>query len=187
MLEIEQKYADADFADLERRLAAWGAAAFTDLDEEDQYLNAPDRDFRITGEAFRLRRIGSSNRITYKGPRLAGEVKMRPEMELSLPDGDAAYADFLRLFVQLGYRPVAVVRKHRRACRLRRDGHDLEICLDDVDGVGRFAEVEVLAEEGGADAAREVLLKTAAELGLSKVEKRAYLTMWLQLHGGEEL
>ncbi len=179
MLEIEQKYADADFTDLERRLAARGATASAERQEEDHYHNAPDRDFKTTGEAFRLRRVGKANYLTYKGPRLAGAVKVRPELEIALREGDDAAAEMLRLLGHLGYRPVAVVRKRRRVFHLTSAGLHLEVCLDDVEGVGRFAELEVLAQEDGLEAARAVVLETAAELGLHRAEQRAYLTMLL--------
>lgn len=189
MLEIEQKYAEADFAALQKRLAAWGVTAAAEVVEEDHYHNAPDRDFAQTGEAFRLRRIGPANFLTYKGPRRDSTVKVRPELEVPLEGGDKGAADFLRLLGYLGYRPVAVVRKRRRAYRLTRGGHSVEVCLDDVDEVGRFAEVEILAEEDHLETARAVLLEVAEELGLRNVEKRAYLTMLLEKRGqaGEKL
>ena len=179
MLEIEQKFADADFADLERRLAVLGVTDFVARQEEDHYHNAPDRDFKTTGEAFRLRRVGPANYLTYKGPRRDPAVKIRPELEIALRDGDAAAGEMLQLLKHLGYRPVAVVRKRRRIAHLERKGHDLDLCLDEVAEVGRFAELEILAPEDGLDAARAVLLEAAAELGLSRVEQRSYLTMLL--------
>ena len=179
MLEIEQKFADVDFADLERRLVALGATDFLTREEEDHYHNAPDRDFAQTGEAFRLRRVKPANFLTYKGPRRDPAVKIRPELEIALRDGDSAADEMLQMLRHLGYRPVAVVRKRRRMAHLKRRGHDLEVCLDEVDEVGRFAELEILAPEEGLEAARSVLLETAAELGLSRVEPRSYLTMLL--------
>jgi adenylate cyclase class 2 len=179
MLEIEQKFAGADFAAIEKRLAEWGARRGEEHDEADHYFNAPDRDFAVTGEAFRLRRIGSANYLTYKGPRQAGPVKIRPELEIALRDGDAPADEMTRLLKHLGYRPVAVVRKHRRHFHLHRKEFDLTICLDEVEGLGRFAEVEVLASEVDAPAARVVLEETARGLGLTALEQRAYLTMIL--------
>ena len=186
MLEIEQKYADADFADLERRLGAWSAIADAVRVEEDHYHNAPDRDFKLTGEAFRLRRVGSANFLTYKGKRLDAAVKIRPELEVPLAAGDAAVADFLRLLGYLGYRPVAVVRKRRRVYHLTRKGFALEVCLDEADEIGRFAELEILAEQEHMEEARAVLLEVAAELGLSRVEKRSYLTLLLEHRGQDQ-
>jgi len=179
MLEIEQKFADADFADLEQRLAALGVTHFVARHEEDHYHNAPDRDFKQTGEAFRMRRVGPANFLTYKGPRRDPTVKIRPELEIPLRDGDVAAEQMLQLLGHLGYRPVAVVRKHRRIAHLTRHGHNLEVCLDEVDELGRFAELEILAPENNLEAARSVLLEVAAELGLSRVEPRSYLTMLL--------
>ena len=92
---------------------------------------------------------------------------------------EQAAADFLQLFAHLGYRFVAVVRKHRRAYRMKRNGFDLTVCLDDAEGLGHYAEVEVLAQEDRRDAARTVLSATAAALGLTDVERRSYLGLLL--------
>src|SRR5437868_4696081 len=167
MLEVEMKYAGADFAALERQLRSWNAVEEPPQIEADHYFNAPDRDFAITDEALRLRRIGERNFVTYKGPKRDAQTKTRTEIEVALAPGDAAADDFSQLLMRLGYRPVAVVRKARRLFHLRRDGFDLEITLDDVEGVGRFAELEIQAPEEQLDAARDVVLRTAAELGLS--------------------
>src|SRR5205085_12385196 len=115
MLEIEQKFARADFAAVERRLAERGAGPAEEHNEADHYFNAPDRDFARTDEAFRLRRVGRANFLTYKGPKRDPNVKIRTELEVPLPDGDQAAAQFTQLLTHLGYRPVAVVRKRRRS------------------------------------------------------------------------
>src|SRR5262245_35918969 len=100
MLEIEQKYAHADFASLERALGERGVPGPTSVVEEaDHYFNAPDRDFARTGEAFRLRRVGERNFFTFKGPRQKAEVRIRTELEIPLPPGDEAaeqHMDLLR-------------------------------------------------------------------------------------------
>src|SRR3569623_322543 len=92
MLEIAQKYADIDPAYLRSRLARLGAVPEVGHHEEDHYFNAADRDFARTGEAFRLRRIGEKNIITYKGPKQAAALKVRLEREIALPDGGEAAA-----------------------------------------------------------------------------------------------
>jgi adenylate cyclase class 2 len=180
MLEIEQKFAGADFASLERVLASWGITKFEIHDEEDQYLAPPDRDFRITGEAFRLRRVGKGAFFTYKGPKLKSEAKVRTELELPLPQGDDMPAQYLQLFRHLGYRPVAIVRKHRKQCSLTRAGFTINVCLDDVEELGHFAEVEIVAPEDQLPQAEKLMLEIAGELSLANVECRSYLTMLLQ-------
>jgi adenylate cyclase class 2 len=179
MLEVEVKYAGVDFASLERQLSAWGARAEPPRRDADHYFNAPDRDFAVTDEALRLRRIGPRNFVTYKGPKRDPQTKTRTEVEVPLADGDAAAADFTRLLTLLGYRPVAVVHKDRRLFHLERGGFALEVTLDDVDSLGRFAELEIQAPEDQLDAARAALLQTAADLGLRAGERRSYLELLL--------
>lgn len=179
MLEIEQKYAGADFAVLERRLAEWGVLPAEDHVEADHYVNAPDRDFARTDEVLRLRRVGPANFFTYKGPKRDPRVKVRTELEVPLAAGDEVAGQYLQLLAHLGYRPTAVVRKRRRSYSVQRGGFALTICLDEVDGLGRFAEIEVLGEENQLEAARQVLADVATGLGLTQVERRSYLELVL--------
>jgi adenylate cyclase class 2 len=179
MLEIEMKFPVPDFTPLERRLGEWGASQAVERQDSDHYFNAPDRDFARTDEALRLRRIGDGNWVTYKGPKRDAQTKTRTEVEVPLASGDAAAADFSRLLVHLGYRPVAVVRKTRRIVHLERDGFALEVCLDAVEGLGRFVELEILAPEERLEEARGVLLRSAAALGLTTSERRSYLELLL--------
>jgi adenylate cyclase class 2 len=183
MLEIEMKFPVSDFGPIERVLASWQARASAPIDEADHYFNAPDRDFARTDEAFRLRRIGSANRITYKGPKHVGPTKTRTEIELALEEGPEAAEKFCRLVEHLGYRPVAVVRKQRRIYALRRASWDLEVCCDEVEEVGHFVEVEIVAEAARKDEAQAELQKVAVELGLGATERRSYLEMLLARRG----
>jgi adenylate cyclase class 2 len=179
--EVELKFRVADhralLAALERRGASPGEAVV----QEDHYLAHPARDFAATDEALRLRREGPSSAITYKGPKHGGPTKTREELEVPVAPGDAAFADLLRLFERLGFRPVRTIRKTRRAFGLEAEGRALAVTLDAVDGLGAFAEVEALAA-GVADlpAAQRAVLALAAELGLEQLEPRSYLRMHLE-------
>jgi adenylate cyclase class 2 len=179
MLEIEQKFARVDFAELERRLAAWGATPGISLDEADHYFNAPDRDFARTDEVFRLRRVGSANYLTYKGPKRPIAVKARVELEVPIGGGDRAAEQFTELLKHLGYRHVAIVRKRRRQFQMQRGVFVLTICLDEVEGLGAFAELEILAPEEQQAEAVSMLGDTANSLGLTEVEPRSYLGLTL--------
>jgi adenylate cyclase class 2 len=179
MLEIEQKFAIADFAAIQKRLSEWNARLGEEHTEADYYFNAPDRDFARTDEAFRLRCIGSANFLTYKGPKHPGAVKVRTELEIPLRDGEEVVKQFIQLLDHLGYFCAAVVRKRRRTYHLERGGFALAVCLDEVEELGRFAEVEIVAPEEQVDAARSVLTDTAAALGLTNLERRSYLNLWL--------
>jgi adenylate cyclase class 2 len=179
MLEVEMKFSGVAFGPLERRLAEWDARPEPPRHDADHYFNAPDRDFARTDEALRLRRIGSANFVTYKGPKRDATTKTRTEIEVPLAEGDRAAEDFIRLLTHLGYRPVAVVRKRRRVYHLQRGGFPVEICLDEVDRLGQFAELEVQAPKEQLEAARAVLQQLAAELGLTANERRSYLELLL--------
>ncbi|HEY8505772.1 MAG TPA: class IV adenylate cyclase [Gemmataceae bacterium] len=184
MLEIEVKYRVGSFDPIRRRLAEWGAEPLGTRTDEDRYFNAPDRDFRATGEALRLRRIAEENRLTYKGPRIERQTKTRPEIEVVIAPGEASAADLARLLSALGYRPAGLVRKSRERYQLRRDGFAVEISLDLLEGIGRFAELEIVAPEDQLERARGVLLGAAGELGLGEPEQRSYLEMVLEREEG---
>ncbi len=180
MLEIEMKFPVADFATVRRALAAWGAAEGESREDADHYFNAPDRDFGRTDEALRLRRIGRANYVTYKGPKRDAQTKTRTEVEVPLAEGDEPARDFEALLRHLGYRPTAVVHKRRSLYHLKRDGFALEVCFDEVDEVGRFVELEILAPEDQLDRGRATLQQVARELGLTASERRSYLEMLLE-------
>lgn len=179
MLEVEVKYRLADSARVEQLLRDWGATVVAEHVEEDHYLNAPDRDFAKTDEAFRLRRIGQRNLLTFKGPRHDGTSKTRPELEVPCPDGEESAEAFLKLFRYLGYRFTAVVRKRRKIYEWTRDAFNIHACLDDVEQVGRFIELEIMVPDSQYPAAKASVLQVAAELELGQTETRSYLEQLL--------
>jgi adenylate cyclase class 2 len=179
MLEIEIKFAVADFAPLRARLLAWNARPAEVVEEADHYYNAPDRDFARTDEALRLRRIGDINIITYKGPKQVGLAKTRTEIEVPLAAGTDAADRFCTLLTHLGYRAVAIVRKKRQCYHFDSGGFALQACLDEVDRLGAFVEVEIVAQEAHKSQAQYLLVRVAADLGLKDIERRSYLEMVL--------
>jgi adenylate cyclase class 2 len=180
MLEVEVKYRVSDFCPIEERLRKWGARSIEDRDDNDDYFNAPHRDFAQSDEALRIRRIGSHNAITYKGPRTDKHTKTRVEIEVPIASGDEAAHDLARLLSSLGFRSTASVRKHRSVYEFSRDGFTVQACLDRVEEVGTYVELEIMAEDSRFEPARDVVLKCAAELGLSTMERRSYLELLLE-------
>jgi adenylate cyclase, class 2 len=179
--EVEVKYRLVEYNQLLARLVQRGADREPAIDQEDTYLSHPSRDFAVTNEALRIRRIGPENRITYKGPRQSGPTKTREEIEIILAAGDIAFSQVLRIFENLGFRPIATIRKSRTSFHLTQQGLDIEVALDRAVGLGDFAEIETLAaNESELPAAQASVLALAAELGLTEVEPRSYLRMSLQ-------
>lgn len=177
--EVEQKFAVSDTAALLERLARLGVELGPPIEQRDQYFNHPARDFAVTDEALRLRQSGPWSFLTYKGPKIDAATKTRREIEVPLPDGAAQGAEWPELLQALGFRSVADVRKRRRCGRLSRGEWELEIVLDEVEQVGTYCELELQADDGQLDAARQCLAETAAELQLNAVERRSYLELLL--------
>lgn len=182
--EVEVKFRVGSHDDVLRRLTELGARAGSAVRQEDAYLAHPARDFAQTNEALRIRRIGEENRVTYKGPRRTGPTKTREEIEIAFTRGDAAFEQLSRLFANLGFKPVAVIRKRRQTFQLTHRSHDVEVGLDTADELGEFAEVEAIAAtEDDLSAAQDVVQEVAQTLGLSDVEPRSYLRMYLEKRG----
>jgi adenylate cyclase class 2 len=175
--EVEQKFALDNPAAVERKLAELGAIEIEAIEQVDRYFNHPARDFARTDEALRLRRVGESNFVTYKGPKLDATTKTRRELELPLHSGEQAASEFAELLLALGFRSVADVRKHRRQLKLAWQQREIEIALDTVDGVGNFVELELIVDETETAAAKACIASLAAKLGLTKNERRSYLEL----------
>lgn len=181
MLEIELKFRNADRAAVEATLARFGAIRIESRDESDHYFNAPDRDFRATDEVLRLRRVGNAGTLTYKGPKRGGTAKTREEYEAQLADGQHGSAEVL--IRALGYRSTAIVSKRRTLYTLARNGFELHVCLDSLEGIGEFVEIEIVAKETELARAEATVSAVAADLELTEPEPRAYLRMVLESQG----
>ena len=177
--EVEQKFPLDDATALLARLGELGVASAGQCGQVDRYFNHPGRDFAATDEALRIRSVEDENFVTYKGPKRDATTKTRQEIELPLASGAAAAQAFAGLLEVLGFRPVASVCKRRETFHLVWQGRDFELALDDVDGVGRFVELETIAEPADLAAAQERLHSLAARLGLSQSERRSYLELLL--------
>ncbi|MES2789300.1 MAG: class IV adenylate cyclase [Planctomycetota bacterium] len=181
--EVELKFPLADTGRMQVRLDALGAVRGVVQEQCDQYFAHPVRDFASTDEALRIRSIGDENRITYKGPVIDKATKTRHESELTFQPGSAAAEQLAQIWEQLGFRRVRVVKKSRQLYSLRWQERDLEICLDQVAGLGEFLEIETLADAADKTVAQQTILSLAAELQLSSPEQRSYLEMLLVADG----
>jgi adenylate cyclase class 2 len=172
MIEIEIK-ARANLEALRKKLKQDGAALERAVEQTDIYYNAPDRDFAKTDEALRLRNEAGQIFLTYKGPKLDAESKTRKEVEVEVAGFDGM-EDILH---SLGYRTTLRVHKTREIYHL--DG--AVVCLDRVDGLGDFVELETLAtDEGGMEERRDWLIGVMRRLGVEgDLIRESYLEMLL--------
>jgi adenylate cyclase class 2 len=182
--EVELKFRSDDLERVRGALEALGAVPGEAVDQTDAYYRHPVRDFSQTDEAFRLRRVGQRNVMTYKGPKVDATTKTRYEREASLADGEEAFRAADDIVRRLGFEPVAEVRKRRRTLELDWQGLPVEAALDEVAGVGSFVELEASVDapdqnSTALDSARRVLIELAEQLGLRESERRSYLELLL--------
>jgi adenylate cyclase class 2 len=179
VLEVEIKARVDAPRDTARALRQAGFASAGEVYEKDIYFNGPDRDFRKTDEALRLRaRIsvdgGVKNHITYKGPKQKADAKTREEIET----GIASYEDMQAILRRLGYRPSVTVSKKRGYYKYHGGGAaesiaagDVTICLDEVEGLGSYIELELMMEDGEDGAAAGETLSRL--LSLLRIDQNA--------------
>ena len=175
--EVELKFPLSSASDVQSHLVTLGANPDSPIEQRDRYFNHPGRDFAVTDEAFRIRSVGTSNCITYKGPVLDRATKMRHEIEIAIADGPEAASQMGELWSALGFRFVREVCKTRTPWRLTWNQHDYELALDEVPALGTFLEIELVVDDAHREDAKNAILKLAAELGLSNPERRSYLEM----------
>jgi len=170
MMELEVKVPCGDLAGLEGRLKGMGASHVEDLDQVDVYFSHPVRDFGVTDEALRLRREDHRTVITYKGPKLDQDTKLREEIELGVED-----LHRLSLILErLGFRPVIRIAKKRTVYALQ----GIHFCLDQVAGLGDFVEMEWQGDD--LDEGKRRILELKQKLGLVGNERRSYLELLME-------
>jgi adenylate cyclase class 2 len=177
--EVEQKFRVSNVQAIRASLEQVGVQWHEPIHQVDHYFNHPARDFGRTDEALRLRQVGEQNFITYKGPKIDSTTKTRRELELPLPGGTNVSGQFSELLKALGFISVATVRKTRQPGSLSWSGHEVEVALDDVQDLGGFVELELLADDGSLDAAKAALAALSQRLNLGPSERRSYLELIL--------
>ncbi len=181
-MEVECKYRVEEVDQLRSALDQCGAKFLRTERHRDTYLRHPCRDFRVTDEALRIREIDEGAVVTYKGPRLPGPIKIRPEIELPLVEGTRE--DWLRIWTSLGFQVAMQVEKTRQVFDLLIDTRMITVTIDEVVSLGTFAEIErvVASAEELANAEADVQA-AAAQLGLKNIERHSYLSMVLEKAG----
>jgi len=96
--------------------------------------------------------------VTYKGAKIkTSGLKAREELNIVVDSG----AVFEQMLDRLGFTRTAEVNKWRENYRL----FDAAITLDEVESLGTFVEIEILAEDESSDAAARIQ-EIAKEIGV---------------------
>ena len=181
--EVELKFRIETSRLIEVELQQIGAVKVDAATQVDRYFNHPSRNFLSTDEAFRIRTIGEANCVTYKGAVQGTVAKTRHEIEVEFADGGEASQKLFEMVQLLGFRFVREVCKTRRSYALSQNRFDFVLAVDDVPGLGRFLEIEVLAENDQREAAEAAVWELAHCLKLTVAESRSYLDLLLESDG----
>ncbi len=166
MIEVEVKARAPE--DLAERIAALGATLLTVENHHDLYFNSPQRDFKESDEALRIRIKEEGARLTYKGPKLDQTTKSRLERTVKIDDP----LQMEQILSSLGFVLSAQVRKQRR----KYSYEGAVLAIDEVEGLGRFVEVEA---EGNGDyeEQKQKVLSILSRLGLHESIRSSYLEL----------
>jgi len=175
MKEVEIKIRIDDIGSVIKQLEAKGCVFGLPLSQEDDIfipLSEPTVPVGLGTNVLRIRRQAGKNLLTLKqGQELA---KIERELEISDPE------TLEQIILMLGFKKIVQINKIRRKCKMG----DLEICVDDVKGLGGFVEVEKITAEDPGQVQKE-LLSFIANLGVdvSKRETVGYDILYVQKYG----
>ena len=167
MIEVEIKIPLYRRSLIEAGLVRHGFTAGDLIREHDLYFSGSARDFLQSDEALRIRTSENLSKrteksfLTFKGRKLDHVSMTRRELETSVEDAGT----MAQILISLGYEDRYPVTKLRQY--YHRD--NVTACVDQVEGLGSFLELEILIpdeEDAAEDAASrpEARKKALAEL-----------------------
>jgi adenylate cyclase, class 2 len=179
MLEVELKVKIPSLDPVREHLERKHARSGGNVHEHDIYYNAPHRDFGQTDEAVRIRYTDDHAVVTYKGPKIKKfGLKAREELNFAVESGET----FETMLDRLGFTRTLEVNKWRETYKLG----TASVSLDTVDGLGTFAEIEVIARDE-TDNPTAQIEKIAKEIGVTGVPiLESYLEMLLDKQSGKK-
>ncbi len=180
MIEVEIKIR-VDLDEAEKRLKNNGFSLDTQVKETDIYFDNDTGDIRGNDTALRIRTVehsdsgSSTSYITFKGNRCDDVSMTRPEYETYVGHS----TEMVKILESLGYKPVepAVVKD-----RIVYVNGSITACIDRVEGLGGFLELEVMTNKDTKDAALNRLWAMLEALGYNRSDTTtvSYLTMLLR-------
>jgi adenylate cyclase, class 2 len=179
MLEFELKVGISSLDPVRKQLIGHNAQFCGRIHEHDIYYNAPHCDFGITDEAIRVRYTNQHAVVTYKGAKIkASGLKAREELNVVVDSG----AVFEQMLARLGFTRTAEVNKWRENYQLS----GAAISLDEVEDLGTFVEIEILAEDESSNPAARIE-KIAQEIGVyGEPILASYLELLLSKQSGAQ-
>lgn len=162
MREVEVKYQVKDLEALLVALKSRGIELSDPVFQDDQaYAPAGWKfgDSKLGISFLRLRTVESRHYFTLKQP--ADNAQACLEYETQVADRQAMH----HAAIHMGYRPTVRIAKTRRVATL---DDDCSLCVDEVEGIGGFLELERMApDHADAQAAQADLAAFVSSLGIA--------------------
>lgn len=178
MIEVEIKIPVGDLEEVREGLQRKGFVHERSLIEKDTYFDGGINGIRKSGEALRVRQIIHCDtgeiisEINFKGKKMDSVSMSRPEYETTVGDGEIAG----KIFEAAGFFPVKPMVVKKREMLVF---GEMRACLDEVEGLGTFLELEIMAEDESSKAVAlekiERILKALGH-GMEETTRVSYLT-----------
>lgn len=177
MIEVEIKIR-SDLGEAEKMLISNGFSRDTRLRETDIYFDNAAGNIRGNDTALRIRTVEypdsglSEAYLTFKGNRCDNVSMTRPEYESSVDRPE----EVRHILKSLGYEPVRPAVIKERTIYVK---GAISACLDRVEGLGDFLELEIITDAKTKDAALARLWEELKVLGYDRADTTtlSYLTM----------
>ncbi len=166
-IEIELKLQVESHDAVRERLRELGGIFEGVYLETNHIMDQPDGTLRRQGKGLRVRSMVCEQgkevpaTLTFKGPRLAGALKSREEIEVEVSDAE----DARNVLVSLGYVSVLTYQKRRERWRFS----SCHIELDEPPYLGCFVEIEGADEQTIRGVQKELQLDTFSDVSPSYV------------------
>jgi len=138
--EIELKFKISNPKLIRNTLNNIGANYIKTIQQTDIYLDQKNLVLFKNDKALRIREEEGKLFLTFKDKRAKTREKIRKEItiEFSLVDK----SKLLYLFKKIGFNKILSIKKEREIYRL----DDFELCIDKVNKIGDFIEIEILKQ-----------------------------------------
>jgi adenylate cyclase class 2 len=163
--EIEVKARVADFDEIARRLSELGCVLSEPVTQHDTiFVDAhygPFEEFQPGKNLLRIRKSKGKFLFTIKQPQSNEQDAIEYESEVLEPE------EMKQAILLMGYHEACQVNKTRR----KGNHNDWEICLDSVEGLGSFIEVEKIADDPDVQAVQAELFEFLTTLGVKPEDR----------------
>lgn len=163
MIEVEVKLKIENIESVKNKLVQLGFIEQDTVTETDTYFDSKNSDIRNNDRALRIREtVNHTNgsrfcQINFKDKKYDNKSMTRPEFETVVQDAEA----ITNILSGLGYYPVEPkVIKLRRELNL--ETHSVNACLDTVEGLGDYLELEICLENEASNNPSSILSKDDA-------------------------